>query len=347
MIKKIIISLIAVLVLGFGYIYFISDDNYNLTSFPEDSKENMSRTKVQPKEEVMVYETEAENGDECSSYEYFDPEAKVCYYECQDSAECNNIQKEIDSELSQWADETEADKEPISEKAGESEQDLTVEYNVKSGETLVFKTGQEKEEYRKIWTEIADLSPDKMSDEYIETFGIFSDAKSDTLAYVDDQDNNGKWRVVVNIAAHKESSLREQKATIIHELGHILTLNRGQLSTNESCQNLALEEGCANQGSYLNTFYNKFWKGFKAEAKAEFDADKFVTEYAASNVTEDAAESWAFFVMDKDAENLGDSKKEQKIKHFYSFPELVSIRQDMRKVLGREIVRAKKLTQNK
>jgi hypothetical protein len=218
---------------------------------------------------------------------------------------------------------------------------MSATYSVSSGEKIAFKTGKDSEEFRKIWDEIAALSPNNISDKYIESYELFDDANNDTLAFVDDADENGKWRIAVNVGARKNESLREQKATLVHELGHIITLNRSQVVKANSCPNLDLAEGCANANSYVNTFYNKYWKGVKAPAT--FSASKFVTEYAATEPVEDLAESFAFFVMEKDQDKLGNEVKDQKIKHFYQFPDLVAIRAEMREALGRDIVRARKL----
>ena len=95
---------------------------------------------------------------------------------------------------------------------------------------------------------------------------------------------------------------------------------------------------CAIKNSAINIFWSKFWKGVQ---EPEFDQNKFVTEYAATSETEDFAETFAFFVLEKDS-GFGNSIKDQKIKSLYSHPELVEIRKQMRSTLVRDVIRARK-----
>jgi hypothetical protein len=109
---------------------------------------------------------------------------------------------------------------------------------------------------------VSNIAPDILTDKYIETFQVFNDTESDTLAFVDDEDMNGKWRIAVNLAGYKTSTLRERNMTIVHELGHIVVLNKDQIKetiAEKSCRNYFTAEGCTNIDSYLNNFVKKFW----------------------------------------------------------------------------------------
>jgi hypothetical protein len=81
-------------------------------------------------------------------------------------------------------------------------------YTVSRGEKIEFKNGNDTTEYRNLWKEVADLSPDSLSDNYIETFEVYADPKSDVLAFVIDDDANGKWKMSINLATHKESDIK-------------------------------------------------------------------------------------------------------------------------------------------
>jgi hypothetical protein len=76
---------------------------------------------------------------------------------------------------------------------------------VQPGEKLKKLTGTDTTEYQSLWKEVADLSPDIFSDTYIETFEIYADPSSDVIAFVSDDDNNGKWKVSINLPTHKLS----------------------------------------------------------------------------------------------------------------------------------------------
>jgi hypothetical protein len=125
----------------------------------------------------------------------------------------------------------------------------------------------------------------------------------------------------------------------------MLTLNDQQINNKSSCSTYSSIDGCTNSDSYLNAFYNTFWKDIYEEwastvefANGEVNEDQvevfyeqypdqFVTDYAATGPEEDIAESWMYFVMsDKPA---GNTTAEQKILFFYDYPELVQLRESM------------------
>lgn len=326
-------------------VYFVSVfvlENQN--QFSIDDNNQSLREK---ENENFVYETEVESASDCASFELYDEERKVCSFECANESECAEMEKLIDQEFSSWTDELEKDTGKVEEKAiASNDKSLRAEYSVASGERISLTKGKDNEKYKSIWQEISDLSPDSLSDNYIDTFQIFENNSDDTLAFVDDEDMDGKWRVAVNLSGYNSSTERENKSTFIHELAHIISLNSSQVNPNiekNDCNTFHVDEGCAKSSSYLNIFQSKFWAGQNKNAQGglEFSKDKFVTEYASTNEVEDLAESFAFFVLS--SEGLDDSlEKNQKINSFYNYSELVSMRKDMRKVLSADIVRAKK-----
>jgi hypothetical protein len=77
--------------------------------------------------------------------------------------------------------------------------------------------------------------------------------------------------------------------TLIHELGHLLTLNSNQVKVNlpvyrnpddkdiyqreaDACPQYFTGEGCSNPGSYINLFFDRFWIDFYKEWQA-FDKE--------------------------------------------------------------------------
>jgi hypothetical protein len=344
--KKVTYYVLFLVVLGVvGYFVFTNFEINSNASNLENQQTNNTRERDN---EGFVYETEAQSPDECSVHEQFDAENGVCFFECANEAECAEISNAIDAEFAGWTDELEKDNGKVEEKTiAENDKSLQAEYIVSSGEKISLESGKDNEKFRKIWEEIAELSPDSLSNNYIEKYQIFDNKSDDTLAFVDDEDGNGKWRVAVNLAGYNTSTERENKSTFIHELAHIISLNTSQVNSNadeNNCPTFFLDEGCTKNNSYLYNFQKTFWTGVKknSEGAAEFDENKYVTEYATTNEVEDLAESFAFFVLGKEGEPNTPTKN-AKVNYFYNYPELVQIRKDMRNVLAKDIVRAKKM----
>ena len=114
--------------------------------------------------------------------------------------------------------------------------------------------------------------------------------------------------------------------------------------------------GCMNDDSYMSEFYKKFWSGIMNEFSysfeygnhAEFEEDnadfhakfenRFVTKYSASNPVEDFAESFTAFVLFEDPNfpirtMYYNPVIKEKIDFFYNYPELIEIRDYIRKNL--------------
>ncbi|MGB1253754.1 MAG: hypothetical protein ACPG8W_24290 [Candidatus Promineifilaceae bacterium] len=203
--------------------------------------------------------------------------------------------------------------------------------------------------HQTMWQQFVSLIPIENRGDIIQ-YGIFTDGEGQTMAYVEPNSNDPtKWNIVMD--AVDAENKKEQRYTLIHEFGHILTLNNRQVpyDTNlteddeaayekaaQSCPRFFTGEGCATTNSYVNAFFQKFWTDIYSELPTDpedYEAvgdfydqyqDRFVTGYAATNPGEDIAESWAHFVLnDKPS---GDSIADQKVRFFYDYPELVTLR---------------------
>jgi hypothetical protein len=306
-----------------------------------------------------VLEYEAESADECDEGDAYNDETRMCEYVCSSEAECKSLAQEAEQELDAWSDEYSKDTVPVAEKQS-SEDELAAQYRVGAGESIVLTQGTDSDKNQEIWEQIAALSPDGFSAQYIESYGVFNDGQSDTLAYVHDDDGNGKWQVVVNVAGYDSSTPRERATTLVHELGHIVTLNTSQVNAGVdegSCAAPAFftGEGCASRGSYMADFVAAFWPaadvaavgggaGENGDAAANLYERKqgaFVTEYAATNPGEDIAESFALFVLDQ-RNAAPQTVAEKKVAFFYAYPALTAFRNDMRQALVTGIVRARR-----
>ena len=176
-------------------------------------------------------------------------------------------------------------------------------------------------------------------------FMVFTDGEDETLAYVEPlADDLKQWRLALDIADTKDT--QDLTMTLIHEYGHVLTLNSAQITGGqEACSTYQNQEGCTLPQSYLNIFIDEFW-GELMDEYLEIDSiqddnayynalddfyakyqDQFVTDYAATNPEEDIAESWAYFILHP--RPAGDTIAEQKILFFYDYPELVALREEI------------------
>ena len=95
---------------------------------------------------------------------------------------------------------------------------------------------------------------------------------------------------------------------VIHEFAHILSLNNTQIDrsvTLQSCTTVYVFSGCAKKDSYIYVFYKDFWQGKEWDGKDSKtiyhkNPTSFTREYAATNVYEDFAESFSYYVLVKD-----------------------------------------------
>ncbi len=179
---------------------------------------------------------------------------------------------------------------------------------------------------------------------------LYADEEDGTAAFVSPINDNdlSRWLMGFNLDfvwdAQGNFVEGETAYTSIHEVAHLLTLNSGQINVTgrvNTCSTFFPGEGCSQTESYINTFFNRFWTEIYAENQAiaedDFDAldafyrryrNQFVTDYAATNPGEDIAESFTYFVMEDIPS--GNSVRDQKVRFFQAYPELVSLRQAIR-----------------
>jgi hypothetical protein len=198
------------------------------------------------------------------------------------------------------------------------------------------------ESQAKLWKFVTDVIPAdqrKMVSEFI----IFSDGSSNTTGAVGRAEIPNTWTLELDII--DSQNLSTLSTTLVHELGHMVTLNDGQVGDTDAslCENYMSADGCSKKDSYINVFFTAFWKNIYGEwastvitKKGEIDGthvlnyynkypEEFVTDYAASGPEEDIAESWMYFVLRP--RPARDNIAERKILFFYNYPELVQLRQ--------------------
>lgn len=280
--------------------------------------------------------------------------------------EADKLWEEFDTIMSSYIEECLFD--DCYDEDFEDEGEVLTSYSVKDGKiTIDDKIELEDEDnislqnnteiHNAIWKEVLKIVPKEYLNN-ISKFEIFTDGEDGILAMVEPlSEDNKNWSFSVDIkdSLNENGKLdtKELAYTLIHEFGHILTLNNSQIENIEQNNNnrdrFSTMEGIAKEKSYLNQFYNKFWKDIYKEleeiekiedeekyeiAKEEFFEKynvRFVSDYASTNPGEDIAETFAEFITSDKPD--GDTIAEQKILFFYNFKELVEFRENIRKTL--------------
>ncbi len=217
-----------------------------------------------------------------------------------------------------------------------------------SGQDLEFQKDLAK--HNEIWELVKKVVPLKHREKMGE-FLIYNGTSTGSAGFVVEiKQDLSSWKMGIAINFAYEGSFNaggELAYTIIHEFGHILTLNNSQLNASVSqgdCENYFPGEGCAEESSYINELHNKYWKDIWSEyeeAKKDQSAqqkfydkykERYVTQYASTNPGEDIAEVFATFVTKKEKPS-GNTIAEKKILLMYNRSELVEFRDHIRKNL--------------
>ncbi len=215
----------------------------------------------------------------------------------------------------------------------------------------------EKDLYHRLWKHIVKIVPREYMDLLVK-YEVNTDGVDNVMAHVvEEAEDFSQWRLAIDLkdAINPDGSFSDEFTnTVIHEFAHVMTLHKGQLQGATVTDDTAFstQEGYLKTESYLNQFYQEFWKNIKEEHSLaeEIDAvdetqsgqgiygfyekyeDQFVSDYAATNPGEDIAETYRVFVMDD--KPTGDTIKDKKVLFMYGYPELVKIRMDIRTALG-------------
>jgi len=236
-----------------------------------------------------------------------------------------------------------------------------IEYPILDGVPKSMKPYQEDQlSQKEIWDYFAAIIPSSQR-RFVTLYVIFTDGKSNILASVS-QSNKAPDQWGLNVDIMDTSDPKDLTYTLIHEFGHLLTLNPDQVTPSQAifdhpdsdtvyekeaaaCPTYFTGEGCSGDSSYINHFVGRFWDKIYDEWLAidnieDEDAyynklekfylkyeDQFVTDYAPTSPEEDIAESWAYFILKP--KPAGQSIANQKVLFFYEFPELVKLREQI------------------
>ena len=223
--------------------------------------------------------------------------------------------------------------------------------------------------HERTWRMVKTVLPERLWNQF-ETFHVFTDQQFAEIAYVTQIGaTDDTWVIGFDMADTPvlvNGISRELAETIVHEAAHMITLDKDQMLENQvsllftdtvkdiarkrdiaylTCQpNYYTNGACTKEDSYLNRFYHQFWVGVAIDedslealqAKGRYEAapGDFVSVYAATNLEEDISESFTSFIFDSrplSPVNLS----EEKIAFFYNYPELVTLREELRAGIAR------------
>lgn len=185
-----------------------------------------------------------------------------------------------------------------------------------------------------LWQRFTQLIPPD-NREMIKRFKIMTDGSDNTLGYVQQMYDENYWELALDYA--DAQNLKDLYATLIHEYGHLFSLNSYEYIHTLNCRTDKILDVCYKKEAYIYDFYEKFWQddtiadwpGSSASEKElitfyDEHFDEFVSDYATTDVTEDFAESWMYFILTEKPKRKLIS--DDKILFFYQYPELVELR---------------------
>lgn len=217
---------------------------------------------------------------------------------------------------------------------GEIKFDNTYKANIKS-------ISKEKEAfYRGVIEKVFEIAPPSIRDR-INTVEFSTDGLDRSLAYVLQNDTYTKFRLSIDEkdALDKDGNFtRDGLETLIHEFAHIITLNDTQVIIEEIDKDVADFSKSYKPSSYTYSFYNQFWKDIYSDYKELNNMDfykkyktQFVSDYAATNIDEDIAESFRIYVFD--IETKENTIQSEKVQFFKNYEELVNMKKYFQKFI--------------
>ncbi len=176
-------------------------------------------------------------------------------------------------------------------------------------------------------------------------FEVFH-GENDLLGYVAPVNDGdlSRWKFALAIDAANNLEQIDFKDfftyVVIHEYGHVLTLNESEIRINyTNCNTFETQEGCTKTNSFIYQNFQIGWSDIYEEFNQlnegdTFDfyekyKDRFSSDYAATNPGEDIAEVFTFFVISEEAPQ-GNTIADQKIKAMYDRPYLIDLREKIR-----------------
>lgn len=227
-----------------------------------------------------------------------------------------------------------------------NQQHLAV-YKINEDDSIIYQNGGEnglkplnikkQKELMEHWTEIKKILPESALDKF-EYFSVTTDGEYGSSAYVMRIDSEGQnWCISIDPADVLDDGLFPY--TMVHEYAHYLSLNETQVEYYDTDVVYPMEwysdyECVAKDDSYLQAYYERFWEPILMDWMSDSEnvyfymrhQNEFVTEYAATDCSEDFAESFSGFVLEKKAATV---EIQRKYDFFAHYPEFVTLKKEI------------------
>lgn len=237
-------------------------------------------------------------------------------------------------------------------------------WDIKNG-ILIENKSEETKKALECWKVFYKVFPKKLTQKYLKKIVLFTDGVDEKTGALSALNfTNTEWQLSLDIkdvdfSSNKKERLFQSIYTLLHEFGHLLTLNDTQIKPTakkrqEGDDPYLTFEGQALKKSYMNLFVSRFWNNGllkewdviqrkycvteqtrcleKLHDLYRDNYNDFITDYAAESPEEDIVESWVAFVLYEKVKKP-ETVAQQKINFFYQFPELVKYR----KIIKRNI----------
>lgn len=147
-------------------------------------------------------------------------------------------------------------------------------FDVKEGQLIYSKDNlineealsiQQKKLYSRLWAHIEKILPSDYMN-LLTRFEVNTDGYSNVMAHVvEEKADYSTWRLAIDLkdAVNADGSFSDEFTnTVIHEFAHVMTLHKGQLQGENILDEntFSTQEGYLKTDSYLNKFYQRFWK---------------------------------------------------------------------------------------
>lgn len=198
---------------------------------------------------------------------------------------------------------------------------------------------EEQDSLKNVWKQTTNILPKELFANF-KYFKIGGDGKLGTFAYVMPLDSEGKsWCMTVDPADITNDGLFPY--TLVHEMAHYITLNEKQVEYfNDEITFYPMDrymdfKCVAREDSYLQAFYNMFWKDIINDWATNTDNpyfyyrhySKFVTAYSSTECAEDLAECFSAYVF---LDKAPTPETQAKLDFFDNYPELKALKKQIR-----------------
>ncbi len=219
--------------------------------------------------------------------------------------------------------------------------------------------------YREIIRLVQEIIPEYILDDF-EKIIFINDSREYYAAQVRQsvESYNGReseeWELYINmddVTLVSDKKYNQSLQTLVHEAGHTLLTNASQLdffTQKRDCETLYIDDlrSCAKEDSYYDTLsqfwsddfiewtedYENLFEDDQDEAEEELEEyyqknkEDFITEYAATSISEDAAETIAYYVTESFPTGLL-NLAEEKIVSLFDYAEMRILKNTVQKLL--------------